>query len=133
MNVDEIIKNFISKIQENPLIIHSESDLQALLTNNLLEQDSELYETSTIFNTKRMKTHRIHREYNGHDIVIFSKKHIKDINNRKGFLYVPNNLGLVFCSHIIELKFDIHGTKSIEKKAKEDFQKLRNKYNKMLL
>jgi len=125
INVEMAINNFIDKIKANPLIIHSERDLQAILYNELISQDSNLYTTNIFFNSKKLNTLRIHTEYK-HDLVVFSKEHIKDIKEHDFHLYVGKDLD-VYCNHLIELKFDISDPKSIEKTAWKDFKKLRDK------
>jgi len=132
--VNKAILSLCKKLKENPFIIYSEADLQVLLTNELLKQDPELYETSRIYKGKKIKTSRIHREFPYNkgrtDVVVFSKDDIKNINF---YLHVKLNQSIhkkraVFCSNLIELKYS-HGELKEKELLLKDFNKLREASN----
>ncbi len=112
IDVDKAIKSLIGKLQDNPRIIYSESDLQTLLSIELSTMDE-------LLPIEKGKTCRVHREYpyykNGRahdfDIAIFAQEDIVNINSKLGELFINeiNSNGKkekrnVVCSHLIELK-----------------------------
>lgn len=146
MNVSKAISLTFKKLKANPFIIWSEFDLQTLLSIELSKFDSILYETKLIIDGYRVRTNRVHREYicyipkNDIDIVVFSKVDIRNIDDtRDNYLQIMNDdktssgdpryYKPVECSHLIEIKTNLSGTKGeIFSKVKHDFGKLRKTY-----
>jgi len=65
IDIKEAITKVINRFKTDPLIIHSERDIQALLHNALLIQESKLHETGYDLYDKFLKTNRVHCEYQG--------------------------------------------------------------------
>lgn len=147
INVSEAISLTFKKLKANPFIIWSEFDLQTLLSIELSKFDSTLYETKLIIDGYRVRTNRVHREYICYkpnqdiDIVVFSKEDIENIDDtRDKYLQImkdnktsSGNTRIykpVECSHLIEIKTNLSGTKGeIFSKVKHDFDKLRKSYD----
>lgn len=146
MNVSKAINLTFKKLKANPFLLWSEFDLQTLLSIELSKFDSILYETKLIIDGYRVRTNRVHREYicyipkNDIDIVVFSMFDIKNINDTKDkYLQIifddktssrdSKNYRPVECSHLIEIKTNLSGTKgAIFREVKHDFEKLRKTY-----
>lgn len=135
IDIKKAITQVINRFKADPLIIHSERDIQALLYNALLIQESKLHKTGYDLYDKFLKTNRVHCEYQGVgrglkgttrliDIVVFSEDYIDQIKHANNLLYLNNEWGKVPCEALIEIKFE-NGSKAEPEKIKKDFKKLK--------
>ena len=140
INIHEAITKVMGEFKENPLIIHSEADIQARIFNALLSQEigqenRGLIETKYELNNKKLKTNRVHCEYQGGkekakllDIVVFSKKGTERIKHDNHKLYnMETETGLTPCEALIEIKFE-NGSNLKPKDIIDDFTKLQEAY-----
>ncbi len=127
--VKEAILDVLGLFKDNPAIIHSESDIQALLHAKLLEKFPELVATQNTLQEVPLKTYRVHCEYKGTDIVVFSEEGVKSVCHLNGLLYANNKTGLIECDALIEIKFE-NGKRAQQGKVRNDFIKLREQQQK---
>jgi len=140
INIDRAINLLFTKVQKNPYLVYSESDLQTLLGKEILSIDETVYPIKD----QTGGTYRVHTEYpytvNAHDfdIVVFAESDIKNINGAL-FIFGQNPDGSdellngkdeikrsVFCSHLIELKIRDKNKGTLKSsEIEQDFEYLR--------
>lgn len=146
LDIHEAITKVMQEFKENPLIIHSEADIQAqiysaLISQEITQENKGLIETKNKLDGKRLKTNRVHCEYQGTkkeeqsgsrkknliDIVVFSEEGTKMIENNKQLLFTPKGWGLTPCETLIQIKFE-NGQRGNSEEVKNDFKILQEGY-----
>ncbi len=136
------IENLIRKIQDNPLMISRERDLQVFLSKELIDHFPIYHKTrKKNIHDKFYKTQRVHLEYPSHnhnyDIIVFDAEDIQNINSPQGLsVSYQNSKGeegkdaskfkrSVLCTALLELKKP-EGEAITYEKIKDDFNFLRS-------
>jgi len=148
MGVKEAINKIIEGIDKNPFIVHRESDIQAMIYNELCKEYKQLY--PTLLADKKGKVYQtglVHCEYyfgknenkrmsgEKFDIVIFEKEDVENINTHWLRIKRGRSEEIVKLDHVIEIKFESGlGCKNIKSyngsTMQSDIQKL-NKFRRL--